>query len=396
MLSLISLLVLSYNPVQAQSAAAHTPATPLACEDGAQASVATYRICVPDQWNNILVVYAHGYVAPNQPVGIPEAQMKLPGSNTSVADTVTGQGYAFATSGYSVNGLAVPQGIADLLDVVAIFKAKKATPKQILLVGVSEGGLMTTLAVEQHPDVFNGGLAMCGPYGSFTEQTNYFGDFRVLFDYFFPGLIPGSPVNVPADLLDTWETTTYSNTILPVITDPANASKVDQLLATAQAAYDVNDPSSKTKSIGDILWYNIFATNDATTKLGGQPYANRNRIYAGSADDSTLNQAVARFDADPAALAAIAASEETNGKLSVPLVTLHTTGDPIVPYQHAALYQAKVNAANRAPFYSHIEVKAYGHCQFSAFDILNAFNTLVTKVNNPPSVPRAYLPLITR
>ncbi len=207
---ILSLLVLllPYNTVQAKSAAVHAPASPLACEDGAQASGATYRICMPDQWNGILIVYAHGYVAPNQPLGIPEAQMKLPGSNTSVADTVTEQGYAFATSGYSVNGLAVQQGIADLMDVVAIFKTKQIAPQQVLLVGVSEGGLITTLAVEQHPDLFNGGLAMCGPYGSFTGQTNYFGDFRVLFDYFFPSLIPDSATDVPANLLDTWETIT--------------------------------------------------------------------------------------------------------------------------------------------------------------------------------------------
>lgn len=393
MLSLLALLLPSHI-VRAQSARAPAPATPLACEDGAQASGATYRICMPATWNGILVVYAHGYVAPNQSIGIPEAQMKLPGSNTSVADTLTSQNYAFATSGYSTNGLAVQQGIADLVDVVAIFKAKQAMPQHVVLVGVSEGGLIATLALEQRSDIFNGGLAMCGPYGSFTEQTNYFGDFRVLFDYFFPGLIPGSAVDVPADLLDTWETSTYSNTVLPVITDPANAGKVDQLLATAHAAYDEKVPGSKTKSIGDILWYNIFATNDATAKLGGQPFTNQTRMYTGSTDDPTLNQSIVRFNADPLAAATMAAGYETSGKLEAPLVTIHTTGDPIVPYDHTDLYQAKVNVANRTAFYSHIQVQAYGHCQFSSLDILNAFNLLVAKVNNPPIVPRLYLPLV--
>lgn len=368
----------------------------LSCTDGAQTSGATYRICMPAQWNGDLVVYAHGYVAPNQPVGIPETQMILPGTNTSVADTVTAQGYAFATSGYSVNGLAVKQGVADLLDVVQIFKAQKGAPRRVLLVGVSEGALITTLALEQHPDIFSGGLALCGPYGSFTTQTNYFGDFRVLFDYFFPGLIPGSAVDVPADLLNNWETTTYSTTVKPVITDPANAAKVDQLLAVANAAFDQNKATTKIQSIKDILWYNIFATNDARVKLGGQPFDNQQRIYTGSTDDATLNQNVAHFPADAPALSAIAEGYETTGRLDVPLVVMHTDKDPIVPYRHVDLYQAKVNAANRAPLFASIKVQAYGHCQFSSLDIFGAFTQLNAMVSNPPAVPRAYLPLVVR
>jgi hypothetical protein len=41
---------------------------------------------------------------------------------------------------------------------------------------------------------------------------------------------------------------------------------------------------------------------------------------------------VQRFDADPAALLEIGRYYETSGELKVPLVTLHTSGDPIVPY----------------------------------------------------------------
>ncbi|MFN8494261.1 MAG: alpha/beta hydrolase [Caldilineaceae bacterium] len=384
------------QPVYSQASSSQQPSTPLSCADGAQASGATYRICMPVQWNGDLIVYAHGYVAPNQPVGIPETQMNLPGTGASVADTVTAQGYAFATSGYSVNGLAVKQGIADLIDVVQIFKAQKGTPKRVLLVGVSEGALITTLALEQHSDIFSGGLALCGPYGSFTTQTNYFGDFRVLFDYFFPGLMPGSAIDVPANLLNTWETATYSTTVKPVITDPANAAKVDQLLAVANAAFDPNNASSKIQTMKDILWYNVFATNDANVKLGGQPFNNQQRSYTGSADDTTLNQNVGHFTADSTALNAIANGYETTGRLDAPLVVMHTDKDPIVPYQHVDLYQAKVNAANRAALFAPIKVQAYGHCQFSSPDIFRAFTQLNSMVSNPPAFPRAYLPLVVR
>ncbi|MCK4450130.1 MAG: prolyl oligopeptidase family serine peptidase, partial [Anaerolineae bacterium] len=280
----------------------------LACDpDGVQESGAVYRICMPTipPWNGDLVVYAHGYVSPTEPIGIPEDQMTLP-DGTSLADIANLLGYAFATTSYSTNGLAVLEGIADLVDLVDVFTAQKGAPDKVYLIGGSEGGLITTLAVEQHADVFDGGLAMCGPYGDFGYQINYFGDFRVVFDYFFPGLIPGSPVDIPDWLLEEWDTY-YETTIKPEIEDPANASLVDQLLSVTDAAYDVEDASTKEATIQSLLWYNAFSTNDGMDKLGGQPFDNQNRVYAGSDDDAQLNQGVQRFSADQAALDEISA-----------------------------------------------------------------------------------------
>lgn len=378
-------------------------AAPLACEDGTQNSGATYRICMPEQWNKRLVVYAHGYVAPTEPVGIPETQMRLPGSNFTVDQFVTSQGYAFATSGYSTNGLAIQEGIADLLDVVAIFKAQKGTPEKVILAGVSEGGAITALALEQHADVFDGGLAMCGPYGSFREQINYFGDFRVLFDHFLPGVLPPSAIEVPSELLTTWETSYYTNTIQPALTAVTNTAALDQLLAISNAPFDANDSTSKLQSVKDLLWYNVFATNDAKVKLGGQPFANIGRPYGQTVTDpaidlQALNQAVARFSADQAALTALH-RYETTGRLTKPLITLHTTGDPIVPFWHATEYTGKTLAADNLALHEQITVQAYGHCRFSTFDVLGAFNRLVTLIDNPPvyqPVQHAYLPVTAR
>lgn len=378
-------------------------AAPLACEDGTQSSGAAYRICMPAQWNKRLVVYAHGYVAPTEPVGIPEAQMRLPGSNFTVDQIVTGQGYAFATSSYRTNGLAIQEGIADLLDVVEIFKAQKGMPEKVLLAGVSEGGAITALALEQHADVFDGGLAMCGPYGSFREQINYFGDFRVLFDHFFPNVLPPSAIDVPTDLLSTWETGYYTNTVQPALTAITNTTAIDQLLAVSKAPFDPNDSTSKLQSIKDLLWYNIFATNDATVKLGGQPFDNRERTYGQTISDPTIdtqaiNQAVARFNADQTALTALG-SYETTGRLTKPLITLHTTGDPVVPFWHATEYTFKTLAADNLALHEQITVQAYGHCRFSTFDVLGAFNRLVTLIDTPPAyqpVQHVYLALIAR
>ena len=371
----------------------------LACDpDAQQASGAWYRICMPALWNGDLLVYAHGYVSPLEPVGIPEDQMVIPGTTISVADIANFLGYAFATTSYSTNGLAVRQGLADLVDLVDLFAAAKGAPNRILLVGVSEGGLITTLALEQYPTVFDGGLALCGPYGDFSYQIDYFGDHRVLFDYFFPSLLPPTPVSVPEEFLPQWSNY-YTTTVQPVLQDPANSHLVDQLLATARAPCDPADPNTREETISDLLRYNILATNDAGQKLGGQPFDNVEQVYAGSDDDDTLNLAVQRFAAEQAALDELSAHYQTSGQLSVPLVTLHTTADPIVPYEHALMYRAKTFRADNIALHEHRSAERYGHCNFTSTEVLDAFNRLVEMVNNPPlylPVQRAYLPLVER
>lgn len=377
-------------PLQAELAVDRSTAT---CVDGTQQSGATYRICMPATWNGKLLVYAHGYVAPNRPLGIPEDQLGVAGSPT-VAELANGLGYGFVTSGYSTNGLAIQQGIADLVDAVAIFAAEEGTPSQVLLAGVSEGGAITALAIERHPDVFDGGLAMCGPYGNFRDQINYFGDFRVLFDYLFPALIPPTPIDVPPTLLENWESTYYTATVQPVISATAQITAVNQLLAISGAPFDDADPTTKIETVERLLWYNVFATNDANSKLGGQPFDNRTRNYSGSFDDVLLNQAVERYDADPEALAALVAYE-TTGRLTRPLITLHTSGDPVVPLWHSVGYSTKIAAAGRSALHEAIVLDANGHCQFTSAAVLSAFGRLTTLADNPPPIP-LYLPMIRR
>jgi pimeloyl-ACP methyl ester carboxylesterase len=284
----------------------------------------------------------------------------------------------FATTSYRINGLAVLPGVQDVKDLVGIFTLAKGKPLHVYLVGASEGGLVTTLAAEQYPTVFSGGLATCGPIGDFRKQINYWGDFRVVFDHFFPGVLPPTPVSIPTEVMTNW-TAVYA---------PAVASKMalnpyatDQLLKVTQAAFDPAQPTTKVDTAVGLLWYNIFATNDGTTKLGGQPFNNKNplRWYLGSDNDWLLNRKVQRFTADPATATAIAA-HQTTGKLRVPLVTLHTTADPIVPYWHEPLYTIKALSNGSGLLHTNIPILRYGHCQFEPSEVLVGFALLVLKV----------------
>ena len=345
------------------------------CQDGQQASGAVYRICMPaeGEWNGDLVVYAHGYVAFNEPIAIPEDQLSIP-DGPSIPEMVNGLGFAFATTSYSVNGLTVKEGLADLVDLVEIFSDTHAQPGHIYLAGPSEGGLITALGVEQHFNVFDGGLSTCGPVGNFCRQINYWGDARVIFDYFFPGVIPGSPVAIPQEVIDNWDTI-YEGRVEDALR--SNPYATAQLLSVARVPVDPRDPDS---AMVELMWYNVFATNDGQAKLSGQPYDNSRRFYRGSVNDRRLNRSVPRFRADPAAIAEINAHYQTSGDLSVPLVTLHTLGDPIVPYWHEPLYRRKIVINGDVILHTNIPSLRYGHCNFTAAEVLVAFALLVYQV----------------
>ncbi|OIP37892.1 MAG: hypothetical protein COW41_01215 [Deltaproteobacteria bacterium CG17_big_fil_post_rev_8_21_14_2_50_51_6] len=369
LLSVISLIIgLTAIPLMAQIELAD------GCTNGTQSSGAIYRICMPQEWNHDLVVFAHGYVSPYEPVGIPEDQLVLP-DGTSVPGIVNSLGYAFAVTSYSKNGLAVKEGISDVVDLVTIFKSDHPLTDKVYLVGASEGGLITTLATETHPDVFSGAMAICGPIGNFCKQVNYWGDFKVVFDYFFPGVLPGTPAGVPDDVVSNWET--YQKAIVSAILKRPHAT--EQLLMVTRAPIDPNDSDSVIETVLGILWYNSFATNDAINELNGSPYDNKGRIYTGSDNDFRLNLLVKRFKADKAALVNIAAGYQTSGNLSVPLVTVHNTGDPIVPYWHEPIYRLKVFSSGASLLHNNIPLFRYGHCNAKASEVLAAFAIMVIK-----------------
>ena len=360
-------------------------------EDAPQPSGALHRVCMPEPgcWNGDLVLFAHGYVAFNEPVAIPEDQLTLP-NGTTLPRIVNALGFGFATSSYPVNGLAIRPGVTDMRDLVDTFTAQEGPPGRVYLTGASEGGIVTALALEQFPEVFSGGLAACGPVGDFRRQMDYWGDLRAVFDYFFPELIPGSAVDIPDEVIENWDSF-YAPRVLDALR--ASPGARDELLAVTRAPFDPAAPATKEETILDVLWYNIFATNDGIDKLGGQPFDNRDRFYTGSTDDLLLNQGVRRYEADPAALLEIAASYETSGRLASPVVTLHTTKDPIVPYWHEPRYRLKTLLSGSGLLHLNLPVARYGHCEFKVPEVLAAFGLLVLKVRGQePSGLRELLP----
>ena len=392
LLLLFTGLVFALIPPAAASPTPAETAVPQACTTTTRANGELYQICMPSNWNHDLIIYAHGYVPAWEPLAIPSEAALI-----SVA--VNAQNYAFATTSYRTNGLAVLDALEDLQLLVDDFRALYPELENVLLVGFSEGSAITTLSVEQFPDIYAGGMAACGPIGSFQAQLDYIATFRLIFDYFFPGLMPGSAIEIPQAFLDdlssgvvTWNDF-FDATIAPVVTAPENGDKVAQLLRITNAPYDL---ANATATISDALRYNVIATNDAKDKLGGSPFDNQQTVYVGSDDDAVLNTAVPRYTADLNALVAVAAYE-TSGVLTRPLVTMHTIYDPIVPFWHDVMYLVKVYQADNIAQHDRFVVQRYGHCNFEAQEVLQAVNLLAERVANPPPyqpVQRLYLPLI--
>jgi pimeloyl-ACP methyl ester carboxylesterase len=367
LVSAIGLGLLHPAPAQASPPAAPLPGP---CVPGTLPGGGLSLICIPASgWNGDLVVFAHGYVAYNQPLDF--YHLALP-DGTSLPALVQGLGFAFATTSYRQNGLAILEGVEDVRELVAAFRSAHGVPGHTYLTGVSEGGILTALLVERYPELFSGGLSACGPIGDFRQQINYLGDFRVLFDYFFPGGLPAGPTSIPQSVIDNWE-----GTYVPAITArlAASPSAAAQLINTARAAVDPADPSTLAATTINVLWYNVFGTNDGKAKLGGSPFDNRSRWYFGSNNDLRLNLRVQRFQASATALARLA-GYQTSGRLTIPLVTLHTTGDEIIPFWHQILYAGKVQTSGRGSFLP-IPIFRYGHCNFTAAEVLAAFGLLI-------------------
>jgi hypothetical protein len=339
------------------------------CTDGTTSGGALTRVCFPTEWNGDLILYAHGYVQPDEPLTIPDDLI----GGTPVEDLINAAGYAYATTSYRANGLVADLAVDDLVQLKELVRRTvRPDPLQIYIVGVSEGGLVAALAVEGPLDPYTGVLAACGPIGDFARQIDYFNDVRVVFDYFFPGVIPGSPIDPPAEVRAGW-TATYAPAVASALANDPGAA-LDLATVTGIPAEGIV-PADLGEAVADVLWYNVFGSADAQERLGGQPYENEDRVYQGSSEDAALNAGVARFAADPAARAALGRFE-TSGDPSAPISIIHTTGDPIVPFFHQPLYADKVAAAGRSELLERSDVERFGHCAFTTSEILAAFGAL--------------------
>jgi pimeloyl-ACP methyl ester carboxylesterase len=337
-------------------------------------------ICIPLNWNGRLIIYAHGFVLPQLSLALPVDELTLNG--TFVPEELLLRGFAFVTSSFRKNGVAIEQGAKDLNKLLQHFKSMvpPGSLDKVYIVGASEGGLIALRLLERFPGKYDAGLALCAPLAGSPAQIRYIYDFRVVFDYFFPDVFTFGAVDVPEDAFLLWQTPDPNDSdYVKLITDALtnNPPATDQLFSVTKAPVDPANPTSAITTALILLRNNIFGFNDLFATAGGIPFDNRSTTYTGSFNDLALNAGVERIKADGRARAYARRFYEPTGILRRPLVTLHNTLDPAVPFTNEEIYEDLVAQKNKSAFLTRMEVGGYGHCDFTAQEVFAAFTVMV-------------------
>lgn len=335
---------------------------------------ALYAIYVPASWNGSLVLYTHGYVAPNEPIA-------LPTNIGDFRDLLLEDGYAVAYSSYSENGWAVREGFKETEHLLPLFRSSFGSPSSVYVIGHSMGGLIAVMLAEKHHGKFDGALPICGAIGGAVMATDYVTEVRVLFDAYYPGVIPGGALDIPEGIDVTWDV------VVPaygaIFSDPPSAVEMSAIEELGMYWSDVFELADSTIT---GLWFNVTATDDMMDRCKGVFFDNTEGythslplIYDPPIlDEVTLNSVVEHYTIDKNCYAYLKNWYEPDGNLRIPVLTLHERRDPAAPIKNELEYASRVAAQGSSDWLVQRTEDAWGHCvNFSAADVKGAFDELV-------------------
>jgi pimeloyl-ACP methyl ester carboxylesterase len=410
---------LASSPAAASASAPATAsgsAAPAASACGGSGSVSTlngtlsdgasYLIqCPAGAWNGTLYLYSHGYVVPGA------ANPAQDAGDPVTAAWMLAHGYALAGSSYSSTGWSIAQALPDQISTLDTFDHTYGRPRTTVAWGHSLGGIITAGLLQDYPSRFEAALPMCGVLsgGVATWNTALDGAFA------FAKLIDPSV-----------QVTGITNPTANLANAEAAVAKAQQTaagrarLALAAALGDTPGwftPLSAEPGAADYaaqeanqyLWFTqvtfpfIFAFRaDLEAKAGGNPSWNTGVNYASDLaksadarevkalyrsaglslgqDVRTLNDSQ-RISADPTAVAWLTRNIVFNGDISVPVLTMHTTGDGLVVPENEQAYQAAVDRAGRGALLRQIFVARAGHCAFTPAETITAVQTLENRMS---------------
>ena len=326
---------------------------------------AEYRIDVPANWNRGLVVFFHGYS--ESPF-----RFRLDGSIGAQPNEMFKRGYAVIQSGYSETGWALQAGYSDTESLRRYFIKQYGAPRESYAAGGSMGGALTMISMELNTDAkgrstYTAGLDLCGAVGPSYVHLNRRFAIRAAFDYYFPGLMgPLDPV--PADFQ---ESDALRARVLAAL-----RSKPDAALAMRELTLLHSDVE-----VSRVIGYYTYVIGDMQRKAGGNPFDNRNWLYTGTSvntpTDYALNDGVRRYAPEPRARDYLMAHYWPTGRLTRPMLALHTLYDPLIPANSLTLYASEVAHAGFADNLVQQYVHREGHCTFTPEEVGRAFDEVV-------------------
>ena len=338
--------------------------------DGRFGPGALYRLVRPANWNGSLVVYAHGYVSPDQPVAItPDAEL--------VIDLLAPQGFAVAVSSFSENGWVIKDGTQRTHQLLGLFTSKFGRPTTVYVGGGSMGGLIAIKLAEMYPGTYAGALAACAASGGTQRLADYRAHTRALFDFFYPDVLPGSAADLPAG------TDVTQDIVLPAIAAmTANPVPVFAMAAVDQTPLPFATPAELVESIVTALASHAGDLAQFRSLTNGHLYFdNRSTNYSSATLPApvlqAINAGIERFDASPSALQAFDHNYDPSGALRLPMLMLSNARDPVVPGFNQASYAEAVAANGAADLLVQRQVDVFGHCVFTPAELGSAFSDLV-------------------
>ncbi|HEX2321197.1 MAG TPA: hypothetical protein VHJ18_19650 [Streptosporangiaceae bacterium] len=412
MAAVASALLLGGIAVTAPDAvAATTPGTcpaPIVAGDtvlcGSLQDGATYLIEVPAQWNQMLFLYSHGYVTPG-------------GNNPAqdVGDPVTGgwllsHGYAIAGSSYATTGWAIQQALPDQIATLDLFSAQVGKPQHTIAWGHSLGGIITAGLIQTYPDRFSAAMPMCGVLAGGVATWNSALDGAFAFQQLADPSVQITGITNPLANLQGAEAA-----IAAAQATPAGRARIalgaalgdtpgwfTPLSAEPGATDFADQEANQFQWDANVDFPFIFAFRaELEARAGGNPswntgvnYAHQLAISANRSEVEALYKAAglslradlrklnkaARISADPAAVSYLAKNISFNGKLTIPVLSMHTTGDGLVIPQNEQAYANVVRRAGRAFLLRQVFVDRAGHCTFTPAETITAAQGLLRRM----------------
>lgn len=355
---------------------------------------ADYRVETPAHWNGTLLLYSHGYYPPGFPV------TGIPVTNSAAAQTwFLDHGYALAASNFQT-----PQGYFDTAydDQVRLldwFKSNIGRPRQVISTGQSLGDSVTVELGERRADLIDGVATFCAaldPEASFNAGLDIGFVVKTL-------LAPGEDIDLVHPRNPAGSTVALQRAINGAVETPQGRAR----LALAAAMNNVAgwwsafqpQPTNADEVIRQqALWMSAAyiggfggpsAHADLEAKIGGNPAYNVGVDYARqlarssqsravldaykraglslAADLATLS-AAPRIAPDPKALAHLYDTVVPTGRIQVPVITLHSTGDGGAVPDQDGWYNQQVSRRSGPNMVRSLYVNRGQHCSYSAAD----------------------------
>ena len=329
---------------------------------------ALYKMVKPANWNGTLLVYAHGSTTANTPV-------TLPITGARFAEALVPEGVAVVFSSFSESGWNIKDGAQRTHQLTGLFTSKFGRPTTTIVAGQSMGGLIAIKLAEDYPTQYAGSLPICSVAGGTRLQAEYDANVWALFEYFYPGVLPGNAASLPADV--DWYTQIYVPAVNAMYGNPAPVAKIASLKQTPVPGTDFD---ARVEGIAYALGLNQFFLG-ALVPSGAPYFDNSGTTYSSAAlpasDLQMINMGVRRYSASPNVLNALDKNYTPSGKLRRPMLMLSGSFDANVPAFNQTAYLAAATTEGSTQFLVQRTLPSNVHCGYPFSDKVTAFRDLL-------------------